>query len=892
MNSEIRSAHEIRRAYIDFFIERDHTEVPSAPLAPKGDPTLLFTSAGMVQFKDNYLDPGTAPYRRATSVQKCLRAGDLESVGKTLRHHTFFEMLGNFSFGDYFKREAIVWGWEFVIELLQLDPEKLMVSVFEDDDEAHDIWNREIGIAGERIYRLGRDDNFWGPVGATGICGPSSEIYYDTGPERSCGSKDCAPGCDCDRYIEFWNLVFPQFFLEESGEYRRLEKPGIDTGLGLERLAMIMQGVEDNFHTDLFSPIVENLASMVPKGATMGPKERMGLNMIADHTRALTFTVSEGIYPSNEGRGYLLRRLLRRALTRFHSFGIEKPSLYKLVDLIVEIMKDDYPELVDRRKETAKIVKAEEKAFFRTLEEGRARFHAIVGETREAGLQRIDGEKVFVLYDTFGLPLELTRSLAEAEGLGIDEDGFEVRMEEQRRRAQEGSAFSEREMEQVEMIEVGSGESSRFTGYERLGGDATVMKYRLLDKSGREDIAWGKAGGKAVEIVLDSTPFYAVSGGQVSDKGWIEIEGTRFEVVDVLGRGSEIVHLLDTGDEANKLEKVLSKGPKVRVQIDDERRLSVARNHTATHLLHAALRSVVGKHVTQAGSLVDAERLRFDFSHFEQITREERSEIERMVNGWIMDAIDVKWEWMGHQEALESGAMALFDEKYGAKVRVVRIPDVSIELCGGTHVQNTGQIGSFFISSESSAAAGIRRIEAVTGMGALDRVRSIVARGEEIGLLLKSTPDESPHRIRTLLEEMDSLKRELKQLERGGVSNEIDGILKAAKKVDGILIAFGRVRAKDVSALRNQADIFRNKVDSGVAVLSAQLKGKMQFVVTVTDDIIGKGSISATGIVRELEGIAGGGGGGKDHLAQLGTKDLDSEERVFEALPEIIKRLE
>ena len=891
MNSDIRSAHEIRRAYIDFFVKKDHVEVPSAPLVPKGDPTLLFTSAGMVQFKDNYLDPRNAPYSRATGVQKCLRAGDLESVGKTLRHHTFFEMLGNFSFGDYFKQEAILWGWEFIIDLLQLERDKLLVSVFEDDDEAYGIWNKEVGIEEERIFRLGRKDNFWGPVGPTGVCGPSSEIYFDAGPERSCGSEDCAPGCDCDRYIEFWNLVFPQFFLEESGEYRRLEKPGIDTGLGLERLATIMQGVEDNFHTDLFKPIVDSLAGMLPKGVTIEGDGQMGLNMIADHARALTFTISEGIYPSNEGRGYLLRRLLRRALTRFHSYGIEKPSLYRLVDLVVDIMKEDYPELVDRRAETAKIIKAEEKAFFRTLEDGKARFRAIIDETKNAGRERIEGEKVFVLYDTFGFPVELTRSLAAAEDLDIDEDGFEVRMEEQRRRAQEGSAFAEREQKLVEMTEVASGPNSRFTGYERLGGDAAIVKFRLLEKSGREDIEWKHPGVVAVEVVLDSTPFYAVSGGQVADSGWIEMDGARYDVADVFKRGVEIVHLLEPHSAGMKLEKTLGKGPKVRVQIDDNRRLSVARNHTATHLLHAALRSVIGKHVTQAGSLVDSERLRFDFSHFEQVSREERSEIERVVNGWVRDAIDIQWEWMDHQKAIESGAMALFDEKYGAEVRVVRIPDVSTELCGGTHVQNTGQIGTFFITSESSVAAGIRRIEAVTGSGALDRIRAVLGREEEIGLLLRSTQDDVLDRVRALLDEVDSLKRDIRELERGGVGNEIDEIIRTSAKVDGIVVAFGRIGVKDVSALRNQADIFRNRVDSGVAVLSAPLKGKLQFVVTVTDDLVKKSAISATDLVRELGEIAGGGGGGKEHLAQLGTKDLESEERVFEALPGIIKRL-
>ena len=597
MNSKIRTAAEIRRAFIDFFVERGHVEVPSAPLVPQGDPTLLFTSAGMVQFKEFYLQTENLPYNRAASVQKCLRAGDLESVGRTLRHHTFFEMLGNFSFGDYFKKEAIDWGWEFVTRLLQLPEDKLFISVFEEDDEAYGIWNDGIGVSAERIFRLGRDDNFWGPVGETGICGPCSEIYFDTGEERSCGGADCAPGCDCDRYIEFWNLVFPQFFLEESGEYRPLARPGIDTGLGLERLAMIMQGVEDNFHTDLFAPIIEALEELVPAGVEMGGEERMSLNMIADHARALTFTISEGIYPSNEGRGYLLRRLLRRALTRFYSFGVERPFLSSLVGVVTDVMKTQYPELKGRKDETARIVEAEERAFFRTLEEGKARFESIVDELKAKDGGTVGGEKAFVLYDTFGFPIELTEELAAERGLNVDRKGFEEQMEQQRRRAQAGSSFAGETGVPVTMIEVREGPASEFTGYESVGHDARLMKYRLTEGPEMKDPSAPARG--TVEVVLDKTPFYATSGGQVADKGWIEIDGVRYPVVDVFKRGGEIVHLLDVGvHREGRIEKAMKPGPEVRVMIDDERRLSIARNHTATHLLHASLREVAGKHVS------------------------------------------------------------------------------------------------------------------------------------------------------------------------------------------------------------------------------------------------------------------------------------------------------
>ncbi|MGD1047458.1 MAG: alanine--tRNA ligase [Candidatus Krumholzibacteriaceae bacterium] len=891
MTHETWPAHVIRRTFMDFFIARGHTEVPSAPLVPKGDPTLLFTSAGMVQFKDLYLHPRNLPYARATSVQKCLRAGDLESVGKTLRHHTFFEMLGNFSFGDYFKREAIEWAWEFVIQKLHLPPEKLSVSVFEDDDEAYGIWSREIGFPESRIVRLGRKDNFWGPVGKTGICGPCSEIYYDSGPDRGCGRPECTTGCDCDRYIEFWNLVFPQFFLDEKGVYQPLEKPGIDTGLGLERLAMILQGVEDNFHTDLFHPIVEALLDMMPEGFRITPEDRMGINMVADHARALTFTISEGIYPSNEGRGYLIRRLLRRALTRFYSYGTTEPFLHRLVDVVVDTMKIDYPELEDRRHDTATIVRGEEESFFRTLEDGKARFASIVKEAKGAGASVLDGEKAFLLHDTYGFPLDLTKTLAAAEGLSVDEKGFEDAMEEQRQRAQEGSSFAGDAQEIVSMNAITEGKSSEFTGYERLGGEAIVRSWRLIERSSREDVEWSDPEGSALELILDETPFYATSGGQVADSGWIEIAGRRLDIRDVFKRGGEVVHLVESPWREEDVQHKLLLNQSVRVEVEDERRLAIARNHTATHLLHAALREIVGRHVAQAGSLVDGERLRFDFNHFQPVSREALRRIEDRVNGWVRDLLDVRTDNMNYQEAVDAGVIALFGEKYGSTVRVVRIDDVSAELCGGTHLSNTGQIGLFLISSESGVAAGVRRIEALTGTGAIEHVRALADQGEELAEILKVSRGEALPRVRALAAETDELRRELKRAESGEAAQELDRIIRSAAAVDGIVVAAGRLAVKDLGALRNQADVFRGKVKSGIAVLSAELNEKLQFIVAVTDDLVEGRGVGADAIVRELGPVAGGGGGGKKHLAQLGTKDLASERRVFEALPDIVKKI-
>ncbi|MCK4538025.1 MAG: alanine--tRNA ligase [Candidatus Krumholzibacteria bacterium] len=890
MNADIRTANEIRRAYVDFFLAKGHTEVPSAPLVPKNDPTLLFTSAGMVQFKDFYLQPENLPYTRAVGVQKCLRAGDLENIGKTLRHHTLFEMLGNFSFGDYFKKEAIAWAWEFVMDVLQLPEDKLYVSIYQDDDEAFEIWNGDVGVSAERIVRLGKKDNFWGPVGATGVCGPCSEIYYDAGEEKGCGEPGCAPGCDCDRYLEFWNLVFPQYFLEENGEYRPLDKPGIDTGAGLERIAMIMQGVEDNFHTDVFSPIIEAVIAGLPEGTNIGHAERMDINMIADHIRALTFTLSEGIYPSNEGRGYLLRRILRRALTRLHLFGIDSPFLTGLVSVVAGVMSDSYPELERRRADVERIIRSEEESFFRTLEDGKSRFESIVTAVRDEGGSVIDGKKAFILYDTFGFPLELTTALAGKEGFSVDEKGFEEAMKLQRKRAQENSSFSAGGTGIVSMNSVTEGESSVFDGYDGLTGEGVLRSYRVVDRDERKDVNWADRSGSALELVFDKTPFYATSGGQMADRGKVTISGDQMIVRDVFKRGGDVVHLVEPGDTSSDLEALASGSERALLEVDGEWRLATACNHTATHLLHAALRQVVGEHVAQAGSSVDGERLRFDFNHFQAVRSEEKRQIEDLVNGWVRDLLPVKTELMDYQAAVKSGAIAIFDEKYGAKVRVVSTGDVSTELCGGTHLDNSGRIGFFVIIAEGSVAAGVRRIEAMTGPAALEFVYGRMDDEEKTAGLLGARPAELPSRITSLLGEIENMKKAIKELEKGEAGGGFDAILKKAVDVGGVKVVAGRIPVQDPGRLRAQADVFRERVDSGVAVFSAPSKDKMHYVVAVTDDLI-KNGIQADLLVKELGAIAGGGGGGKKHLAQLGTKDLESEKKVFDALPDILGRL-
>jgi len=891
MSDSIKSAGEIRESFIEFFREKDHLEFPSAPLVPPNDPTLLFTSAGMVQFKDYYMKPDRAEHPRAVTVQKCLRAGDLESVGRTLRHHTFFEMLGNFSFGDYFKEQAIAWAWEYVRDVIKLPLDRIYVSIYEDDEEAFKIWNEDIGVEKDRIYRLGKDDNFWGPVGETGICGPCTELYFDMGEERGCGEPGCQPGCECDRYLEFWNLVFPQFWLNEQGEYEKLEKPGIDTGLGLERLATILQGVEDNYHTDLFRPIIEGVREIIPVDMDDQDVEKvMSVNMIADHIRALTFALAEGIYPSNEGRGYCLRRILRRALTRMYIFGVESPCLYEVVDTVVELMKGQYPELKERVPEVVKVIRAEEESFFNTLERGRERFLGLIEKVKSGGRKVISGEEIFVLYDTYGFPVELTRYLAADKGLELDEEGFENEMESQREKAQESSCFSGGDEEEVVMIEVSGGEDSVFTGYDTLEEEAVLRKFREVEKGGYEGINRERSEGAAFELVFDRTPFYAASGGQVADSGKIIFGKCSCPVKDVFERDHSIIHLVEMPAGVKNPESFLKSETAAVLRVDRSLRTRTAANHTVTHLLHAALKEVLGKHVAQAGSFVSPERFRFDFNHFEGISPVERIKIEDLVNQWIRNCLEVRTEITGYSEAVKSGVTALFGEKYGTEVRVVRTGDVSAELCGGTHIDVTGRIGLFVIVDESSVAAGVRRIEGLTGHNAMEFMREYQKEAAGTAALLRVPENEMRERVESLISEADRLRKKIRKMQMGDISGRIDSIIDEAEQLDGVIVATGRIDVDSVSALRHQADKFMNKVDSGVAVLSRKPGEKLEFVVAVTENLIDRG-IDANMLVKSLSRISGGGGGGRKHLAQLGTKNTDTEEAVFDSVSRIVKEL-
>jgi alanyl-tRNA synthetase len=884
----------LRRSFLDFFAAKGHKMVESSPLVPD-DPTLLFTSAGMVQFKAYYSDPESAPYPTAASVQKCLRAGgkqsDLENVGRTLRHHTFFEMLGNFSFGDYFKQGAIDYAWELIIDVWEMDRERIWISVYEDDDEAYDLWSRRIGVPAKRIVRLGKKDNFWGPVGETGVCGPSSEIYCDTGRSRGCAKKTCRPGCDCDRYIEIWNLVFPQFYLNERGIYDPLPRPGIDTGMGLERVAFILQQVEDNFHTDLFLPIREAIVKDLPQ--LRGKAEAStALNVCADHIRALCFTMSEGIIPSNEGRGYILRRLLRRSLTKMHPFGVKEPFLAGAVDAVAEVMGERYPEVRERREFIKKVVTAEEQRFLSTLEQGLNRLRNLIDKCKKDSSRVLSGRDAFVLYDTFGFPPELTSELAVEAGLSVDMNGYAEAMAEQKEKGRSVSfhleGFDAKDRELVRLKEL---KETSFSGYDALSCDSSVVAFSVIEEEkGKQG---GAAGKKLIELVTEETVFYPEGGGQVGDKGVISCGGVSFRVLDTYRLNGTIAHLavlppdIGAGSEEAGLRELFGSNA-CRLDVDRELRNSTARNHTATHLLHAALREVLGKHVVQSGSLVSPERLRFDFSHFQALSHREVEAIEEFVNRAILADIEVVAREMPYREALNSGVMALFGEKYGDVVRVIEVPGTSRELCGGTHVERTGNIGMFLIRHESAVSAGIRRIEALTGQGALAYVRELTSSRESLAGILKASPDEIEERIKSLVDEAGELKRKTASLEQRIVSWTVERAVAAAVTVSGLSMASLEIEGDDIAVLRRAGDLLREKLDRGIGLLLLRHPEKPMMLVVVSEKLLDEKKVDARKIVGHLCEKMSLRGGGKPHMAQAGLREADEFGKIEKLVKDFI----
>ena len=861
---------ELRKRFLDYFARAEHRIVPSSPLVPGNDPTLLFTNAGMVQFKDVFLGLDERDYNRAASSQRCVRAGgkhnDLENVGYTARHHTFFEMLGNFSFGDYFKRDAIRFAWAFITGELGIPPEKLWVTVYTDDDEAADIWLKEVGVDPARFGRLGEKDNFWS-MGDTGPCGPCSEIFYDHGPDIP-GGPPGSPDEDGDRYVEIWNLVFMQFDRSADGELTPLPKPSVDTGMGLERIAAVMQGVHSNYDIDLFRHLIDAIAAEL--GVT--DRESPSLRVIADHIRACAFLIADGVLPGNEGRGYVLRRIIRRALRHGYELGREEPFFYRLVAPLEREMGEAYPELTQSRSHIEKVLRNEEDRFAETLAQGMRMLEDAFDKLKG---DELPGELVFRLYDTYGFPVDLTADIARARDLTVDRDGFEQAMQAQRDRARSAQKFSMADGDELRLDL-----RTDFTGYTGLSGEAELT---AVVSGGQiaEFIGAGQDGG----LVLSATPFYAESGGQVGDAGWLTTaDGARFRVTDTVKNGDAHLHLGHC--ESGRFEV----GQPVSAEVDGDRRNAIVLNHSATHLLHAALRKVLGSHVTQKGSLVAPERLRFDFSHYEAVSEDELDRIEALVNAQIRANAAARTRLMSYDEAVGAGAMALFGEKYGDEVRVLQIGDFSTELCGGTHVERAGDIGLFRIVSESGIAAGIRRIEAITGQAALDQVRADEALLKRLTGLVKAGSGEVEQRVAQVLERNKALEKELQQLKAqiaggAGGSDPTD----TAVEVGDLRVLANRVADDlDIKTLRDTLDRLKSRLGRGVVVLGcATTDGKVRLVAGVSKDLTG--TLRAGDIVKAVAADVGGKGGGRPDFAQAGGTDPEALDAALAAVPDRVR---
>jgi alanyl-tRNA synthetase len=865
--------------FLRFFEAKGHRIVASASLVPEGDPTLLFTNAGMVPFKNTFLGVETRDYVRAVTSQKCLRVSgkhnDLENVGRTPRHNTFFEMLGNFSFGDYFKLEAIEHSWELLTERFEIDPAWLVTSVFREDDEAYDIWREKIGLPAEKVFRLDEDENFWS-MGETGPCGPCAEIHIDFGVNSSCKSAQCDPSCDCGRWLEIWNLVFMQFDRDAAGKMVPLPKPSIDTGASLERLASVLQGVPSNFDTDLFRGIMDRIqeASGVKRGEN--PEYDVSMNVIADHARALVFLIGDGILPGNEGRGYVLRRLLRRAARHGVLLGVERPFLFSVGDAVIDEMASAYPELRERRAYITGRIQREEERFLETLSKGLARLEEDIAALEKSGAKVLPGEAVFKLYDTFGFPVDLTADILSGRNLEIDEVGFNTAMIAQRKRAR--AAWKGSGDERVAEIygRLASDISTRFSGYSELIGTSTIRAL-LVDGDSREVAACGEA----VEIVVDETPFYAESGGQVGDRGTLRVSGGIVEIADTQRPALElVVHrgVVTEGEVRADAEAELA--------VDAEARAATIRNHSGTHLLHAALRSVLGNQAMQKGSLVGPDRLRFDFTHDAPLEDSQIEAIEDLANSWIERNAPASVREMSYPEAIESGAVAIFDEKYGDVVRVVQFGDFSTELCGGTHACATGEIGLLKILSESGIASGVRRIEALTGLGALNHLRNQEKTLRSASELLRVSAAEVPARIEKLLEDRRSAEREVERLrsaQRGKASKDFT---RDAREISGVRVIATRVAGAEAKELRGMVDDLRSQLTSGIVLLAAETNGQVSLALGVTKDLTDR--YRAGDMIREIAAVVGGKGGGRPDFAQAGGSDPSKIDAALERLDALI----
>lgn len=871
------TGNEIRRKFLDYFEKHNHQIVRSSSLVPSDDPTLLFVNAGMVQFKRAFLGEEKRAYVKAATSQKCVRAGgkhnDLENVGYTARHHTFFEMLGNFSFGDYFKEKAIDFGWDLLTRGYGLPEEKLWVSIYLDDDEAHDLWNRNIGVPENRILRFGEEDNFWA-MGDTGPCGPCSEIHIDRGEEFGCGKPDCDVGCDCDRFLEIWNLVFMQFDRDISGKLTPLPKPSIDTGLGLERLISIIQDVPTNYDIDLILPIINKVEDLSEKRLGESREANVAMKVIADHSRAASFLIGDGVLPSNEGRGYVLRRIMRRAIRYGRNIGLMRPFLHETARVVFDIMKPEYPDLSEASAFITNVIKNEEIRFSETLDHGLKILNDGLADLKAKGQTQVPGDLIFKLYDTFGFPVDIVQDVVRDEELSLDMEGFDRQMSAQRERSRSVAAFAEISNAYKNLSAAGI--LPEFVGYDTISCESKVL---LLVEDGRETRS--ASADQTIEVVAEVTPFYGESGGQAGDTGKITGDDLDMEISDTIKDPTGlIIH------KGKIISGHIEKGETVTLTVDKSKRDATACNHTATHILHFALRKILGDHVKQAGSLVAPDRLRFDFTHFSQTDSETLDKIETLVNQKIRQNIPVRMIEMDAEEAFKTDATALFEEKYGDRVRVISMNDFSKELCGGTHTDMTGNIGFFKITGESSVASGIRRIEALTGAAAVEYIQKNSKIINDSAKLLKENPEAVPERIKKILSAQKSLEKELEQLKANIAMRSADWTEEDIKSVNDIKVLAKKVTVGTPAELRDLADRFKEKIKTGIIVLGSSADSKALLIVVVTKDLTDR--FHAGKIVKEVASVVGGGGGGRPDMAQAGGTKPENLDQALEKVYEVV----
>ncbi len=875
------TGNDIRRKFLEYFKKHNHQIVRSSSLVPQEDPTLLFINAGMVQFKRVFLGEEKRNYVRATTSQKCVRAGgkhnDLENVGYTARHHTFFEMLGNFSFGDYFKEGAIEFAWDLLTNGYGLPADRLWASVYLDDDDAYDLWHKRVGLPEDRIVRFGEEDNFWS-MGDTGPCGPCSEILIDRGEQYGCDRPDCTAGCDCDRYLEIWNLVFMQFNRDESGNLTPLPKPSIDTGMGLERIVSIVQDVPTNFDTDLILPIIEKTESLAETKLGQSRESDVALKVIADHSRAAAFLINDGILPSNEGRGYVLRRIMRRAIRYGRNIGLHRPFLYQTAAVVFDVMQPAYPELSEAAPFITNVIKNEEIRFLETLDSGLKLLNDTLAEIQAGGQTQVPGDVIFKLYDTYGFPVDIVQDVVRDQNMSLDLDGFDRAMDQQRTRSRTVATF-DRISDAYKNLSA-QGVKPEFVGYDSLSGESKIL---VMVADGDEIVE--AVQGRQIEVVTENTPFYAESGGQVGDTGTISGSEGEIEVLDTIKDPTGLI--IHKGKvTAGKMRQ----GQVVRLTVDEARRTATELNHTATHILHAVLRQVLGEHVKQAGSLVAPDRLRFDFTHFSQIDPATLETIERLVNQKIRANLPTSTLEMDAEDAFKSGATALFEEKYGDRVRVVSLTDFSKELCGGTHTDRTGNIGLFRITAESSIASGVRRIEALTGEAALAFSQQTTRILQDTAYLIKDKAPAVPRRVKKMLSQIKAFEKEVDRLKTKLATNVGEASPETVKSISGVKVMAKKVAVDTPAALRNLADQFKDKIKSGIVALGSQTDSKAMLIVVVTKDLTDR--FHAGNIVKEIAAAVGGRGGGRPDMAQAGGNQPEHLDQALEKVYEVVERKE